>query len=144
MEKTLAGVAALIMGMMGGIWFLVGLVNWIVLPEPGSTVGIVFVLVGAVFAVMALMLLRMSQKYRQRSIDSIVNGRRIQAEIVEVKTIYAIRVNRRHPHVVVCQAEGRTFESEYFYHDAERFDERNTIDVYVDDRSQDYYVDLES
>ncbi|MBQ4343204.1 MAG: hypothetical protein IJC38_04895 [Erysipelotrichaceae bacterium] len=144
MEKTLAGVAALIMGIMGGIWFLVGLVNWMILPEPGNMIGAVFALIGAVFVIMSLMLIRMSQKYRQRSIDSIVNGRKIQAEIIEVKTIYAIRVNRRHPHVVVCEAEGRIFESEYFYHDVNRFDERETIDVYLDDQSGDYYVDLDS
>ena len=36
------------------------------------------------------------------------------------------------------------FESEYFYKNVHRFDDKELIDVYLDDQSGEAYVDLES
>lgn len=144
MERAFIGIAALVNGIMGIIWMLIGFVQWLILSESEKIIGAVFVLIGVVFLLMTGMLLKMAKRYEKKSYDAMTNGRKIQAHILEVKTIDAVRINQKHPYVILCEAEGRVFESDYFYKDIHRFDEKEKIDVYLDEDTDEYYVDLKS
>ncbi len=144
MDKSLIGICAFILGILGGFWLLVGLVVFVVLFDSVKMIGAVFVLIGAVFLAMTFMLMKMIKRTERELSHIVTYGKKIQAQIVEVKCISSVEINRRHPYVLVCGAQSRTFESEYFYHDVHRFDGRDTIDVYLDESTDEYVVDLDS
>lgn len=144
MEKILTKTAAAVMIVVGCIWLVLGLVCYVLLEESYGIIGAVFALIGAVFLIMALMFLKMTKGYEERLNESRFHGTKLQAKIVEIKCISSVEINGRHPYAVVCEAQSRTFESEYFYHDVHRFDGREMIDVYLDESTGEYFVDLDN
>ena len=144
MEKILATVAGATMGILAIIFLLMGIIGSMVFPEHAQVIGLAFVIIGAAFVLMTLVFLRMASKYRRQRRQVMTDGRKIDAEILEVKEVTEITINGKHPYVVICTAEGRTFESDYFYEDVHRFDDRKTIDVYLNDDTDEILIDLES
>ena len=144
MEKILATVAGATMGILAIIFLLMGIVGSMFFPEQAQVIGLAFVIIGAAFVLMTLVFLRMASKYRRQRRQVMADGRKIDAEILEVKEVTEITINGKHPYVVICTAEGRTFESDYFYEDVHRFDDRKTIDVYLNDDTDEILIDLES
>ena len=144
MEKILATVAGATMGILAIIFLLMGIIGSMVFPEQAQVIGLAFVIIGAAFVLMTLVFLRMASKYRRQRRQVMADGRKIDAEILEVKEVTEITINGKHPYVVICTAEGRTFESDYFYEDVHRFDDRKTIDVYLSDKTSEVLIDLES
>ena len=104
----------------------------------------IFLAIGFAFVLMMFLLLRMVRRYQKESSPLLKDGRKVQASIVEVKEVTEISVNGKHPYLLICKAEGRIFESEYFYQDVHRFDGKEFVDVYLDETSDDYQIDLES
>ncbi len=144
MEKILATVAGATMGILAIIFLLMGIIGSMVFPEQAQVIGLAFVIIGAAFVLMTLVFLRMASRYRANARQISTDGRKVQASIVEIRQNTEITINNKHPYVLICEAEGRTFESEYFYYDVHRFDQKEMIDVYLDDQTGDYLVDLES
>lgn len=144
MEKILAAVAGATMGILAIIFLLMGIIGSMVFPEQAQVIGLAFVIIGAAFVLMTLVFLRMASKYRRQRRQVMADGRKIDAEILEVKEVTEITINGKHPYVVICTAEGRIFESDYFYEDVHRFDDRKTIDVYLNDDTDEILIDLES
>ncbi|MBR5207668.1 MAG: hypothetical protein IKV65_04120 [Erysipelotrichaceae bacterium] len=144
MEKILATVAGATMGILAIIFLLMGIVGSMFFPEQAQVIGLAFVIIGAAFVLMTLVFLRMASRYRRQKRQIMADGRKIDAEILEVKEVTEITINGKHPYVVICTAEGRTFESDYFYEDVHRFDDRKMIDVYLSDKTSEVLIDLES
>ena len=144
MEKILAAVAGATMGILAIIFLLMGIIGSMFFPEQAQVIGLAFVIIGAAFVLMTLVFLRMASKYRRQRRQVMADGRKIDAEILEVKEVTEITINGKHPYVVICTAEGRTFESDYFYEDVHRFDDRKTIDVYLNEDTDEVLIDLES
>ncbi len=144
MEKILAVVAGATMGILALIFLMMGVLGYVIFPQQAQMIGAAFLIVGAVFVLMMLVLMRMASKYRTDTRKITIDGRKIQASIVEIRQNTEITINNKHPYVLICEAEGRIFESEYFYHDVHRFDQKDMIDVYLNDKTDDYLVDLES
>ena len=144
MEKILATVAGATMGILAIIFLLMGIIGSMVFPEQAQVIGLAFVIIGAAFVLMTLVFLRMASKYRRQRRQVMADGRKIDAEILEVKEVTEITINGKHPYVVLCNVEGRTLESEYFYEDVHRFDDRKMIDVYLSDKTSEVLIDLES
>jgi hypothetical protein len=144
MEKILAAVAGATMGILAIIFLLMGIIGSMVFPEQAQVIGLAFGIIGAAFVLMTLVFLRMASKYRRQRRQITIDGRKMEAEILEVKEVTEITINGKHPYVVICTAEGRTFESDYFYEDVHRFDDRKTIDVYLNDDTDEILIDLES
>ena len=144
MEKILATVAGATMGILAIIFLLMGIIGSMVFPEQAQVIGLAFMIIGAAFVLMTLVFLRMASKYRRQRRQVMADGRKIDAEILEVKEVTEITINGKHPYVVICTAEGRIFESDYFYEDVHRFDDRKTIDVYLTDDTDEVLIDLES
>ncbi|MBQ7888671.1 MAG: hypothetical protein IJ356_02815 [Erysipelotrichaceae bacterium] len=144
MEKVMIGIAGLTLGILGVAFTLVGLISYAAIPGLGMLLGGIFVLIGVVFLLMTMLLTRSAKRFEKKMMDIVIQGRKVEANIIEIRQNTMISVNRRHPYYLVCEAEGQLFESEYFYQDVHRFDERETIDVYIDDQSHDYVVDLDS
>ena len=144
MEKILATVAGATMGILAIIFLLMGIIGSMVFPEQAQVIGLAFVIIGAAFVLMTLVFLRMASRYRRQKRQIMADGRKIDAEILEVKEVTEITINGKHPYVVICTAEGRTFESDYFYEDVHRFDDRKMIDVYLSDKTSEVLIDLES
>ncbi|MBR5005111.1 MAG: hypothetical protein IKY14_06610, partial [Erysipelotrichaceae bacterium] len=107
-------------------------------------IGLAFVIIGAAFVLMTLVFLRMASKYRRLKRQVMADGRKIDAEILEVKEVTEININGKHPYVLICDVEGKTIESEYFYENVHRFDDRKMIDVYLSDKTSEVLIDLES
>jgi len=144
MEKILAAVAGATMGILAIIFLLMGIIGSMVFPEQAQVIGLAFGIIGAAFVLMTLVFFRMASKYRRQRRQITIDGRKMEAEILEVKEVTEITINGKHPYVVICTAEGRTFESDYFYEDVHRFDDRKTIDVYLNDDTDEVLIDLES
>ena len=144
MKKILATVAGATMGILAIIFLLMGIIGSMVFPEQAQVIGLAFVIIGAAFVLMTLVFLRMASRYRRQKRQIMADGRKIDAEILEVKEVTEITINGKHPYVVICTAEGRTFESDYFYEDVHRFDDRKMIDVYLSDKTSEVLIDLES
>ena len=124
MEKTLAGIASMVMGIMGGIFLIVGLINVLVFPESVKIIGAVFAVIGVAFLIQMLVFLKLVRRAQSKSQQLMLEGRKVEAKILEIKENRLIRINRKHPYVVICEAEGHIFESEYFYNDVHRFDDK--------------------
>ena len=144
MEKILATVAGATMGILAIIFLLMGFVGSMFFPEQAQVVGLAFVIIGAAFVLMTLVFLRMASKYRRLKRQVMADGRKIDAEILEVKEVTEININGKHPYVLICDVEGKTIESEYFYENVHRFDDRKMIDVYLSDKTSEVLIDLES
>ena len=144
MEKILAVAAGATMGILALIFLMMGVLGYVVFPQQAQMIGVAFLIVGAVFVLMMLVLMRMASRYRANARQIITDGRKGQASIVEIRQNTEITINNKHPYVLICEAEGRTFESEYFYDDVHRFDQKEIINVYLDDQTGDYLIDLES
>lgn len=144
MEKILATVAGATMGILAIIFLLMGIVGSMFFPEQAQVIGLAFVIIGAAFVLMTLVFLRMASKYRRLKCQVMADGRKIDAEILEVKEVTEININGKHPYVLICDVEGKTIESEYFYENVHRFDDRKMIDVYLSDKTSEVLIDLES
>ena len=144
MEKILATVAGATMGILAIIFLLMGIVGSMFFPEQAQVIGLAFVIIGAAFVLMTLVFLRMASKYRRQRRQVMADGRKIDAEILEVKEVTEITINGKHPYVLICDVEGKTIESEYFYENVHRFDDRKMIDVYLSDKTSEVLIDLES
>lgn len=144
MEKILATVAGATMGILAIIFLLMGIVGSMFFPEQAQVIGLAFVIIGAAFVLMTLVFLRMASKYRRLKRQVMADGRKIDAEILEVKEVTEININGKHPYVLICDVEGKTIESEYFYENVHRFDDRKMIDVYLSDKTSEVLIDLES
>lgn len=142
MEKLLAVIACAAMGLFGFLFLASALIAYVLLTPEYKVLGIAFGMIGAAFLLMMLMLSRMAKRYQKQSASLIENGRQVEAKIIEVREITSVSINRKHPYVLMCEAEGRTFESEYFYDDPQRFEGKESIFVYVDESSGEYLVDL--
>lgn len=76
-------------------------------------------------------------------------GRYVTAEITEISICNGIRINRRHPYVVVCSyqdMEGNIhqFKSRYLYFNPEPLLKDRYVRVYVDEENfRHYYVDID-
>lgn len=76
-------------------------------------------------------------------------GNYITAEITEVSVCYNVRVNSRHPYVVVCRyqdMEGTVhlFKSRYLFFDPQPLLKDQYVRVYVDGQNfKNYYVDID-
>ena len=143
MEKILASIAGATMGILAIIFLLMGIIGSMIFPEQTQVIGLAFVIIGAAFVLMTLVFLRMASKYRTQSRQITKDGRKVEAEILEVKEVTAISINGKHPFVVLCSVEGRIVESEYFYENVHRFDDRKMIDVYLNDETNEVLVDIE-
>lgn len=144
MEKVMATVAGTTMAILSGIFFIMGVICYVIFPTEAQIIGMTFMIIGAAFVLMTFVCLRTASKYRSQTHPLIQNGRKVSAVVLEVKENTAVSINGRHPWYVVCEAEGRTFESDYFYKNVHRFDQKEDIDVYLDDETNEFYVDLES
>ena len=143
MEKILASIAGATMGILAIIFLLMGIISSMIFPEQAQVIGLAFMIIGAAFVLMTLVFLRMASKYRTQSRQITKDGRKVEAEILEVKEVTAISINGKHPYVVLCSVEGRVVESEYFYENVHRFDDRKVIDVYLNDETNEVLVDIE-
>lgn len=144
MEKILATVAGATMGILAIIFLLMGVVGSMFFPEQAQVIGLAFVIIGAAFVLMTLVFLRMASKYRAQSRQIIMDGRKVEATILQIKEVIEITINGKHPYVLICDVEGKTIESEYFYENVHRFDDRKMIDVYLSDKTSEVLIDLES
>ena len=78
------------------------------------------------------------------------SGQYIMAEISEIVMNHAIRVNGRHPYVIVCRYQDmygniHTFRSRGLYFDPEPLLRDRMVRVYVDGESfKHYYVDIDA
>lgn len=144
MEKILATVAGATMGILAIIFLLMGIVGSMFFPEQAQVIGLAFVIIGAAFVLMTLVFLRMASKYRAQSRQIIMDGRKVEATILQIKEVIEITINGKHPYVLICDVEGKTIESEYFYENVHRFDDRKMIDVYLSDKTSEVLIDLES
>ena len=144
MEKILASIAGATMGILAIIFLLMGMIGSMIFPEQAQVIGLAFVIVGAAFVLMTIVFLRMASKYRAQTRQITLDGRKVEAEILEVKEVTDISINGKHPYVVLCNVEGRTLESDYFYENVHRFDDRKMIDVYLNDETDEVLIDLES
>ena len=144
MEKILASIAGATMGILAIIFLLMGMIGSVIFPEQAQVIGLAFVIVGAAFVLMTIVFLRMASKYRAQTRQITLDGRKVEAEILEVKEVTDISINGKHPYVVLCNVEGRTLESDYFYENVHRFDDRKMIDVYLNDETDEVLIDLES
>ena len=144
MEKILASIAGATVGILAIIFLLMGMIGSMIFPEQAQVIGLAFVIVGAAFVLMTIVFLRMASKYRAQTRQITLDGRKVEAEILEVKEVTDISINGKHPYVVLCNVEGRTLESDYFYENVHRFDDRKMIDVYLNDETEEVLIDLES
>ena len=144
MEKILASIAGATVGILAIIFLLMGMIGSMIFPEQAQVIGLAFVIVGAAFVLMTIVFLRMASKYRAQTRQITLDGRKVEAEILEVKEVTDISINGKHPYVVLCNVEGRTLESDYFYENVHRFDDRKMIDVYLNDETDEVLIDLES
>jgi len=143
MEKMLSAIASATMGILAIVFLIIGMIGWFLFPEQAQIIGFAFVVIGAAFVLMTLVFLRMVSKYRAQSRQIIMAGRKVEATILQVKEVIEITINGKHPYVLICDVEGKTIESEYFYENVYRFDGRKTIDVYLNDETNEVLVDIE-
>lgn len=143
MEKMLSAIASATMGILAIVFLIMGMIGWFLFPEQAQIIGFAFVVIGAAFVLMTLVFLRMASKYRTQSRQIIMEGRKVEATIFQVKEVTEITINGKHPYVLICDVEGKTIESEYFYENVHRFDGRKTIDVYLNDETNEVLVDIE-
>lgn len=104
--------------------------------------GVIFSIVGGIFLVIEI-------KKRIRDTKLLNAGNYITAEIVEINICYNVRMNYRHPYVVVCQyqdMEGNVhlFKSRYLYFNPEPLLKDRFVRVYVEAQNyKHYYVDID-
>ena len=144
MEKVFSTIAGATMGILAIIFLMMGVIGSVIFSEQAQIIGQAFVIVGVAFVLMTVVFLRMASKYRTQLRQITIDGRKVEAQILEIKEVTEITINGKHPYVVICEAENRTFESEYFYEDVHRFDDRKTIDVYLNDETKEVLVDIET
>ena len=143
MEKMLSGIASATMGILAVVFLIIGMIGWFLFPEQAQIIGFAFVVIGAAFVLMTFVFLRMASKYRTQSRQIMLDGRKVEANILQLKEVTEITINGKHPYVLICDVEGKIVESEYFYENVHRFDERKTIDVYLNDETDEVLVDIE-
>ncbi len=157
MEKRKAkrGMTALLM--VSIIFSIIGIVYILV----GSFVGaqhisgdaaifrIVFCGLGAILLVVGIICLCLEFSKRSRCNRLINSGQYIMAEISEITKNYAVRVNNRHPYVVICRYQDmygniHTFRSRNLNFDPASLLKDHMVRVYVEGENfRHYYVDID-
>lgn len=144
MEKLLASIAGITMTILSVIFLILGIVGYVIFEVQYQIISVAFLVIGTAFVLMMLVFMRMASRYRNETHRLKNEGRKVQAAILKIRENKDITINDQHPYVLICEAEGRTFESEYFYDDVHRFDGKEVVNVYLDEQNDDYFIDLNS
>lgn len=110
---------------------------------------VIFCGLGAVFFAVGVLCLCLEIRKRVRNNRMIRSGQYITAEISEITKNYAVRVNRRHPYVVICRYQDmygsiHMFRSRNLYFDPSPLLRNQMVRVYVQGEDfKHYYVDID-
>lgn len=134
--------------LLGGPFFVLGLVFLALLPNEIRLMGMLFSVIGGLFLLLGLIFLAIEQ-VRQRRINALVEaGHFVWAEVVDSVLNYSIRVNHSHPsRLVVCYTDGRGVKHLFKSRNIRSFGTKaligKTVRVYTDPGFRHYYVDVE-
>lgn len=109
----------------------------------------IFCGLGAVLLIAGVLCLCLEIRTRVRNNRLINSGQYIMAEISEITMNYAVRVNSRHPYIIICRYQDRygnihTFRSRNLYFDPAPLLKDQMVKVYVDGENfKYYYVDID-
>lgn len=109
----------------------------------------IFCGLGAILLMVGVICLCLEIGKRIRCNKLIDAGQYIMAEISEITMNYAIRVNSRHPYIIICRYQDRygnihTFRSRNLYFDPAPLLKDQMVKVYVDGENfKHYYVDID-
>ena len=134
---------------LGGVFFIMGILFWALLPADVTMIGIIFAGIGSIFLILGIIFL-VSEVKKQKMADRLLaEGRYIMGEVADLTWNFNVTVNGHHPTVVLV----RCLDSVGRIH---IYRSRN-INGYVDPSiigrpirvyteaigSKEYYVDLE-
>lgn len=109
----------------------------------------IFCGLGAVLLIAGVLCLCLEIRTRVRNNRLISSGQYIMAEISEITMNYAVRVNSRHPYIIICRYQDRygnihTFRSRNLYFDPAPLLKDQMVKVYVDGENfKHFYVDID-
>ena len=100
-----------------------------------------FALIPAFFIVLGAFYILRKRHRRKRLLES---GRKVWAQIVEVRPNYQVTINGRNPYIITCMAEGRVFRGDYEKDILSDLSDKS-VPVYISPEDpEQYYVDLSS
>lgn len=103
-----------------------------------------FALIPAVFIVLGAFFVFYVLKKRHRRKKLLESGRKVWAQITEVRPNYQVTINGRNPYIITCMAEGRVFRGNYEKDiQSDLLDKSVPVYISPEDPEQ-YYVDLSS
>lgn len=103
-----------------------------------------FALIPAVFIVLGAFFVFYILRKRHRRKKLLGNGRKVWAQITEVRPNYQVTINGRNPYIITCEAGGRIFRGDYEKPvQSDLLDKSVPVYISQEDPEQ-YYVDLSS
>ena len=103
-----------------------------------------FALIPAVFIVLGAFFVFYILRKRHRRKKLLENGRKVWAQITEVRPNYQVTINGRNPYIITCMAEGRVFRGNYEKDILSDLSDKS-VPVYISPEDpEQYYVDLSS
>lgn len=143
-------IVGIVFTFIGIIYLAVGTPLYFFLPDRNSRIfSSVFSGLGMVFLILGIVFLILEIKKKRRCNRLLHDGNYITAEISEISLDYGIRVNRRHPYVVICRyrdMEGTVhmFKSRNLYFNPGPLLQGQTVKIYVDGKDfRHYYMDID-
>lgn len=144
-------IVSLVFMIIGAVYIIIGaIVGNLDINEQTVIFGYTFGGLGAVLLVVGVICLSLEIRKRKRNNRLIHSGKYIFAEISEITMNYAVRVNFRHPYIVICRYQDmngyvHTFRSRNLNFDPEPFLRDRMVRIYVEeDNFKHYYMDIDS
>lgn len=144
-------ILSIIFIVLGTLYIIVAaVVGSMAFNEEAVIFGYTFGGLGAVFLIVGVICLCFEIRKRKINNKLLNSGQYIMAEISEITMNYAVRVNFRHPYIVICRYQDRngyvhTFRSRNLNFDPASLMRDRMVRVYVDgDDFKHYYVDIDS
>lgn len=142
------GIIGAIYTPLGGVFLLVGLSLWALLPEDAKLIGMIFTPIGGIFFLLGAIFLGVEYRNKKRMDALVEAGRFVWAEIIDSTCNYNVRVGSRNPYqLIVRYTDGRgvnhLFRSRNVYSSGAADLVGKMVKVYTDENFKHYYVDAE-
>ena len=143
-------IIGLVYTLLGGIFFVLGIVLWNVLTEGDEALtGMIFTGIGSVFLLLGIAFLFAEHQKQKRANVLLAAGRYVLGEVVDLTFNVNVTINNRHPYVVLVRClddRGRIhiYRSPNVRGYVDRSIIGKAVRVYTEYiGSKEYYVDLE-
>mgnify|MGYP003305118113 CR=1 FL=1 len=147
---TPTGIVSLVFGLLGVIYFLIGIaIRCFPTEEDDLIAGLVFTILGGAFLLAALILFLCVLAKKKRLQQLLRSGYYVWGEIVDIVPNYNVRVNNRHPYVILVRyADSRGDLHIFRSTNQKTYPDRSIIGkqvrIYCERNSfKHYYVELE-